>query len=565
MARWYPDGPDIYRDSGGEARVYEALRRLPDDYVIFHSFRWLGNEGQQRSEGEADFIILHPEKGILSVEVKAGAISYECGRWLQQNRLTGEERPIDPLGQAAESQYRLYWELRHHFRGPCPMVGRAAWFPSILLPPDVHLPLEAVPEILLTQADLDDPEAGLARAYDYWRWQLDWHGQPLDEEQYRALVRLLMPSFRLTETIASSACENEKQCLRLTRQQSAVLHFLGEAPDAAIHGPAGTGKTVLALEKARMLAEEGQVVLFLCYNELLLARLRAEDSDPLISFHNVRTLAEELMPGPPLPIDRVVPAFEAFLTDEFPDDHWPYPNIVIDEGQDLSDGLLARLHGLVRALDGVFYIFYDRNQYIMQPRRPQWIETHMDCRLVLYKNCRNTREIAASIGRLTGLRGEYACNPLRGRPPQALFYRTADELRAAAERFVAAMRAEGLRPEDMAILTVHSRPHSDLRDTAILAGIPLAPEPRPGAVCFTSVRKFKGLEAAAILLIDAETSALAQPLMKRLLYVGSSRAKTHLQIAFRDDLPENRYGETFPAPIRDKASLLSALGMEAMP
>ncbi|MBP3723783.1 MAG: hypothetical protein J6I62_11125, partial [Selenomonadaceae bacterium] len=28
-----------------------------DKYVVFHSFVWLGNEKQRRSEGEADFVI----------------------------------------------------------------------------------------------------------------------------------------------------------------------------------------------------------------------------------------------------------------------------------------------------------------------------------------------------------------------------------------------------------------------------------------------------------------------------------------------------------------------------
>ena len=38
--------------------------KLNNEYVIFHSYRWIGELNQRRSEGEADFVILHPKKGI---------------------------------------------------------------------------------------------------------------------------------------------------------------------------------------------------------------------------------------------------------------------------------------------------------------------------------------------------------------------------------------------------------------------------------------------------------------------------------------------------------------------
>ena len=57
-----------------------------------------------------------------------------------------------------------------------------------------------------------------------------------------------------------------------------------------------------------------------------------------------------------------------------------------------------------------------------------------------------------------------------------------------------------------------------------------------GKLWFTTIRKFKGLEAEAILIVDATLSSLAQPESRRLLYVGSSRAKNLLYIALLDDV-----------------------------
>lgn len=72
MARFYPTIDKNFHGSDGEQLVYDALRRwLSDNYTVFHSFEWLGSERQRRSEGEADFVILHPALGILVIEVKA--------------------------------------------------------------------------------------------------------------------------------------------------------------------------------------------------------------------------------------------------------------------------------------------------------------------------------------------------------------------------------------------------------------------------------------------------------------------------------------------------------------
>ena len=48
------------------------------------------------------------------------------------------------------------------------------------------------------------------------------------------------------------------------------------------------------------------------------------------------------------------------------------------------------------------------------------------------------------------------------------------------------------------------------------------------SILFTSVCKFKGLEAKVILLIDILVNRLSNELHKRLVYVGTSRANTYL-------------------------------------
>ena len=353
MPTFYPSITTSFHASEGEKLVYNALQKLNSEYNVIHSYRWLGAEAQRRSEGEADFLIIHPAKGILSVEVKAGGVAFRNGNWIQINRNTSSEKVMDPFGQAAESQYRVRLLLRNNYRGTMPLVGRAVWFTSVCVDKSLRLPPEAVRDIILDQDSLEEPEKALDAAFKYWQRNLRFVPTPLTGGQYKELLRVLLPSFQIAETVSSSARENLTSYVQLTRQQFAVLDFLREQKIAAIHGPAGTGKSLLAMEKARMLAQTGQKVLLLCFNEFLLQHLRTQELDPLITVHNVRSLAEEILQDDSLPIEQINKFFEEYFATDFDDTDWQYPNIVVDEGQDISDAMLEHLSFLAELNDAV--------------------------------------------------------------------------------------------------------------------------------------------------------------------------------------------------------------------
>ena len=398
MAKFYPTIINSFHSSEGECLVYEALSKLNNEYVVFHSYRWLGEINQRRSEGEADFVVLHPQKGILSIEVKAGSIAYYNGNWIQTNRHTKESKIIDPVGQAAESQYRIQNYLRRHFNGQIPVVGRAVWFPSVSIHDKITLPLEVNRDIIFDVGSLDNPAKDLDKAFSYWKLNLGVRGTELCIHDFKNVIKLLMPSFKIVESVASTAFESKRSYIQMTRQQASILNFLQEQPTAVIHGPAGTGKTMLAIEKANMLASKGEKVLYLCFNEFLVSYLKEHYKDTGIIFHNIRSLAEELMPHVECSISEIIPRFTEYFQNEYDDCLWSYNNVVIDEGQDIPESILAHISILTDMLNGHYYVFYDKNQYIMMHKSTRWLDTYGDCRLVLYKNCRNTAEIARTIG-----------------------------------------------------------------------------------------------------------------------------------------------------------------------
>lgn len=531
--------PENFNNSYGEMKVYEALRSLSDQYVVFYSLSWVGIN-ENRTIGEADFVVLHPDKGVLVIEVKSGQIEYKNGEWIQTNTRSRIAKRIDPLGQARKSQFELLDRL---FKSDCdfrlPMMCYCAWFPSVEMPDERLLPPEAAKEIVLDKKSLDNPEKAINYCFAYW--EKKYRLVRLNQGQFQKVVDTLCPHFNVVPKLKTRIEELDASYIQLTNQQTALLDFLEEQQTAVVHGLAGTGKTVLAVEKAKRLASQHESVLFLCYNSFLRDMLKDNNAIPNVTFHNAHSLAFEIMGSSDAPIDDVLSEFEDYLEEVFDEDSWGYSNIIIDEGQDLDDRLLNRLYELVQKKHGCFYVFYDRNQYIMKNRLPQWIE-NAECRLVLHKNCRNTAEVFKTSCSLVGLE-KVSYNEIHGEVPSVKFYQTTSEMKAIVGDFMKRVKTEGLLPEDVVVLTAKTVDKSWLDVTKEYGGQQLSLSKEPSKVLFTTIRKFKGLEAEAILIIDVPMSSLAIPENRRLLYVGSSRAKNLLNIAMLEDVENGDMGD----------------------
>ena len=97
-----------------EPNIYRRLEaQLSDDFVVIHSVPWLSGaaqaiDGRAVPIGEIDFLILHPDLGILALEVKGGEIMYNRTHFVYL--LSGEK--LDPLRQVQRGVFGLADWLR---------------------------------------------------------------------------------------------------------------------------------------------------------------------------------------------------------------------------------------------------------------------------------------------------------------------------------------------------------------------------------------------------------------------------------------------------------------------
>ena len=127
MAVMIPIECDLSRRPMSEQIVFEVIKKnLSNEWYVFHSFDYVTRDlNKKRWDGEIDFLLYHPQKGMLVIEVKGGAISYRNGQWYQ------EDRPIDPVEQAKRNKYAVMRLLQDSLHRAVPVkFAHSVCFPS---------------------------------------------------------------------------------------------------------------------------------------------------------------------------------------------------------------------------------------------------------------------------------------------------------------------------------------------------------------------------------------------------------------------------------------------------
>ena len=138
MARMIPESFPADVASGAEHRVYEALEDIDGSYTALYDVAWLGRGEHEGTQGQCDFLVLHPSSGALVVEVKGGTPRRGSdGQWWSSGAKS-EFAIEDPFAQANRSKFALRDYVRScgNRAAANSLWGHAVWFPDASAPAD---------------------------------------------------------------------------------------------------------------------------------------------------------------------------------------------------------------------------------------------------------------------------------------------------------------------------------------------------------------------------------------------------------------------------------------------
>lgn len=321
-------------------------------------------------------------------------------------------------------------------------------------------------------------------------------------------------------------------------------------------GPAGTGKTYLAVEAAKLAAAEGKKVLFLCFNHRLgveLKTIAGESANVTVDtiykhmciLLNIQpelceAKAEDGEFWSSIPEQAVSALLEGNARCGY------YDYLVLDEAQDLLkseflDYLDLLLKGGLKA--GKWLFTGDFNHQNIYNRDALQVEEFLSYRLQtnystfsLFDNLRNQKRIADLAERCLqqSCYGEIKRND-NSNTPTVLYYRTREEQQKHLQDSVRGLLAKGFIPEEIAILSYRKNQHSAVsglteNELGVMSG-DFRESPIHDRILAGSIHGFKGCERPAVIVTDIDD--LSNQVKRGLLYLGASRAQDDLILIAR--------------------------------
>ncbi len=507
-----------------ELDVFAQFASLEDKWTVIYSLTWHGERNGRPGDGEADFILLHPNYGFFVAEVKGGEkVFLRDGQWFSKPHGKTEAVEIkDPFEQALASSKSIDSWLSEN--GPALKLrpfGHFVVFPGFLQNGDISPAGRR--EIIMDKADLATPLTSLQRISKHWDRKMTLSVRDVD-----AVISALRPNIEFELDRRIELEHAQAGIKELTQQQLTVLGAIRRQKRLLVHGTAGTGKTVLAVESAKFHAQSGKQTLLLCFNRPLgenLQKLLAGTPNLTVgSFHSFAKRQVDI---------------SSLSYDDFDDipyllgeaaslNKTTFEAVIIDEAQDFRADWWDALLYLCEDIDNtVFHVFQDSNQDIYEGEHTEFLESFAPVDLTI--NCRNTLPIATIVHSL----GQITTIPKSTDGPLPNFHvvgsRSGVEKRLI-ETIENWVKVTGLPLSDITVLT-DTRELADSWFGNSVGNVTLG-DGTKGTVRVDTIQRFKGLESEALLCVfDPDNEYMANDgTLERLGYIGLSRAKTVLTV-----------------------------------
>lgn len=552
----------------GEKRIFRRLAEIEGDWVSIHSLDVAPSNHNKRTE--IDFLVIIPDVGLLCIEVKSHEnISFDGRQWSPQTIVRSPFKQAQDAKHALVRRFKKIRQIPEGGRLPFP-IGQVCIFTAS--------PFDATGRIGINPSELIDSRQLESLA--------TWHelrdklkrcllsslrnehihplSTPLTAVEIDQILKECIPiQTRKAQSAEELAAADRDLRSMLREQQRPVLRLAELNHRLFVTGPAGTGKTLIAVEMAKRIAEGGKRVGLFCFNKLLGEWLGIQlHAHPNIV---VGTAYGTLSRMTGVPINGSMASEPHYWNTDLPEafqermtspdfaEDYSVDVLIIDEAQDLIprsmlwECLMLLLHGGER--NGTWLVFGDfsnqsiteshglaeRVEFLMSSARP----AHWELR----ENCRNLSLIGRTAEYLLGIETSIYEGYMRaGEDPEFrkyLSYSSTEEQEQLINQEIAALTAQGFKPDEMILLSFCAEENCIARRME-RSGQNFSPvaRSRPGCVCYASINAFKGMERQVVIITDVDRLYELRHERPR-LFVGATRATDRLRIALSDEVADS--------------------------
>src|SRR5665648_7078 len=557
MARMIPSviSPEV--KSHAERRIFEWFQSDPETegWVVLHS---LGIANHRTVLfGELDFFVIAPKLGVFALEVKGGRVKREEGIWHFKDKYgQTSTRNRGPFEQANEGIFSLFDVVKkkcgvNHPLGKL-LFGTGVMFPDITFQADE---IEGEQWQVFDQNDGKKVSGFIKRLARNSKRKWEEKYGPLNPEKLpdakavREFANMLRGNFDIAVSLRTQINHAEEALITLTEEQLKCLDQLEDNSRCLIQGPAGTGKTLLAIEEVKKSVANGEKVVLFCYNTMLgnwlkgyfngmHKSLRPEFVGTFHSFLYWLVTSTNMSINYPQDSND-----QKFYREELPlvalkaldKKDLYFDKIVVDEAQDLivsdylniMDSVLKG--GITRGKWSMFGDFAMQAIYSSNGN-PEHMKGLLEEKTSFIKynlriNCRNTKPIGNAIKHITGFDNSYYLFArVEGPPVNYVTYKNMGEQNEKLEALLHKLKLEQV---DLAGITILSPVKFENYVVSILNSTTIN-RYKIGlneGITFSTIQAYKGLENSVIILTDIETFE-----HEKIMYVGLSRARTALYV-----------------------------------
>ncbi len=552
--------PDNISDfnSLGEKILYLKFKNdgTANNFYVLHSV-FTGHHIKNIS-GELDFLVLAPNEGFFSIEVKHGGVTRKNGDWCYTNRdgkatckkispFAQQNATMNSIRQFVLDRLKHNSELKERFSKI--LWGSGVAFTSmtefidfgpeghswqVLTKQGLNLPIVSYINSLSKGSHVESESK-------YW---YDVNKARPTKNDCELLVKILRGDFEIKYSEINRIIDTDELIEEYTEEQFSLLDFTRFNNRCLIQGSAGTGKTLMALELFKRKTQEGLSVALFCFNKKLAEKLK--NSTDKIDINQRKnnfcgTLHSYLAQETKLVQPQNQESLQKFYAEDLPmefilenenlDDVKKLDFLIIDEAQDLITPYYLEVFntilkgGIKKGKWVMFGDFSNQGIYLNDPYVSiKLLRSESDFMTFppLNINCRNTKEIARQNTLMTGTqmpqvnsKNYLGNNVICKYPPRPSRKEVLIEI-------VLEIVNRGIPLEMITLLSPKKF------ENTIVGEDPKIMEFLNHGLKISTIQAYKGLENAIVVLFDFDEILSIQ--MQRLLYIGISRAKHELYL-----------------------------------